>query len=102
MNPRWRMILLLAVVAFSLNALAAPRPESRIQIDGRVVDESGQPLAGARVEIRPAVSAYEEGLRETEGTGEPAPAAEAVTGVEGRFVLSAPEAGMWEVTVRAA
>ncbi len=101
MNPHWRTILLLAVVAFSPDALAAPHPEDRIPVDGRVVDEAGQPLAGARVEIRPVVSSYEEGVREVEGKGEPAPAASTVSGADGRFALAAPAAGMWAVIVRA-
>jgi len=101
MNPHWRTILCLAVVAFSSDALAAPRPEDRIPIDGRVVDEAGEPLSGARVEIRPVVSSYEEGIREVEGKGEPAPAAMAVSGADGRFALAAPTAGMWAVIVRA-
>ncbi len=99
MKTRQGLILVLTLFAAAVTH-AAP-PAETIPVDGRVVDEAGQPLAGARVEIRPVVSSYEEGVQEVEGTAEPAPAASAVSGADGRFALVAPAAGMWAVTVRA-
>jgi len=47
MNPRWRTILLLAVVAFSSDALAAPRPAPTVS--GRVTTDDGTPAPHAYV-----------------------------------------------------
>src|SRR5690349_803589 len=63
MNPRWRMILLLAVAAFSTKALAASGAEGGskipdhlrpvVSLSGTVVDETGWPVEGAAVAISP-------------------------------------------------
>ncbi|HEY2739891.1 MAG TPA: carboxypeptidase-like regulatory domain-containing protein, partial [Thermoanaerobaculia bacterium] len=99
MNVRCWTIPILALLAVSSGAAAAAL--GNIAVDGRVADPEGQAVAGASVEIRPAASLYEEGVWEADGTGEPPPAAAAVSGKDGRFTLMAPQAGMWTVTVRA-
>jgi protocatechuate 3,4-dioxygenase beta subunit len=76
--------------------------DTGIAIDGRALGPDGRGMAGARVELRPVLSRYEQGIREAEGTGEPAPEVTAVTREDGRFRLAAPRPGMWTVTVRAA
>jgi protocatechuate 3,4-dioxygenase beta subunit len=82
---------------------AAPVPaDTGLAVDGRAVGLDGRGLDGARVELRPVLSRYEQGVRESEGTGEPPPDVTAVTREDGRFRLAAPRPGMWTVTVRAA
>ncbi len=99
MNLRYWTIPILVLLAGSSGAAAAPL--GNIAVDGRVADLEGRAVAGARVEMWPAVSLYVEGVREADGLDAP-PVATAVTGQDGRFTLTAPEAGMWTVTVRAA
>ncbi|HEY0783333.1 MAG TPA: carboxypeptidase-like regulatory domain-containing protein [Thermoanaerobaculia bacterium] len=67
-----------------------------------MIGVDGQPLAAARLELRPVLSQYEMGVREADGAGELPPEAEAASGKDGRFIVTAPRAGMWTVTVRAA
>ena len=90
-----RRLLCSAVFTF-LGCL--PLASSEIPIDGRVRDSGGVGLPGIRVELRPILSSYEQGLRDLAGqTVEPA--VRTVTGAEGRFELLAPGEGMWEVGV---
>jgi protocatechuate 3,4-dioxygenase beta subunit len=90
-------LLLAPAVLFPCPAQAAA-----ISIDGRAVGSDGRGIAGARVELRPILSRYAQGVREALGQGLPEPEARMVTGTDGRFTLRAPRAGMWEVTVSAA
>jgi protocatechuate 3,4-dioxygenase beta subunit len=92
---RSRRLLCSAVVAL-LGCL--PLASTEIPIDGRVRDSGGVGLAGIRVELRPILSSYEQGLRELAGQAVE-PAARTVTGSDGRFELLAPGEGMWEVGV---
>jgi protocatechuate 3,4-dioxygenase beta subunit len=94
---RCRRLLCSAVLAL-LGVL--PLASTEIPIDGRVRDSGGAGLAGARVELRPILSSWEQGVRELDGRSVE-PAAAAVTDAEGRFELPAPGEGMWEVGVSA-
>ena len=92
---RSRRLLCSAVLTF-LGCL--PLSSIEIPIGGRVRDSGGVGLAGARVELRPILSSYEQGLRDLEGRAIE-PAARAVTDADGRFEVLAPGEGMWEVGV---
>lgn len=70
-------------------------------VRGQVLDRLGSPLAGARVELTPIPTGYEQGLRRLEGR-EPVPAAVAGTDALGRFLLRAGEPGVFAVRVLAA
>ena len=92
-----RLLALLAVLFLGRDAWAQERG---ILIDGAVQDSGGRPVAGARVELRPIPTRYEDGRREIEGIG-PEAAVRAVTGPGGRFEVAAPGPGMWTVAVEA-
>ena len=70
-----------------------------VRITGRVL-ESGQPFAGARVELFPSAPAYGDALRQLSGTS-PVPAETAQTAADGTFELLVPESGAWRVVVQA-
>ncbi len=70
---------------------------AEIPVSGKLEAPGGAPLAGAPVRLLPARDSYRAGLDLLAGRTEPEPAAEAVTGDDGRFELRAPEAGLWEV-----
>jgi protocatechuate 3,4-dioxygenase beta subunit len=61
-----------------------------ILLDGRAVTAGGQGIAGARVTLQAPLP----------GTPEGRTVAEVITGVDGRFELTAPGPGLWSVTVR--
>jgi hypothetical protein len=92
---RRRRLLCSAVLAL-LGCL--PLASTEIPIDGRIRDSGGVRLPGVRVELRPILSSYEQGLRDLDGQVVE-PAARAITGADGRFSLLAPGEGMWEVGV---
>ena len=96
MIPQLRVPILLFLFAAALHA----EDRATLRIDGRAVDADGQPVAGARVELRPVLSRYEMGVREADGMGESPPEAEAASGADGGFSLAAPRSGMWTVTAR--
>ena len=95
---RHRLSFPCCVVLAFLGSL--PLASKEIPIDGRVRDSGGVALAGVRVELRPILSNYEQGMRELDGRAVE-PAARTVTGADGRFQVSAPGEGMWEVGVSA-
>jgi hypothetical protein len=88
-----------ALILFVL-ACASARA-SGLSVEGQVLGPDGQGLAGARVELRPVLRVYEQGMRDLEGKGEPEPAARTVTGTDGWYRLQCPGMGAWRVTVAA-
>jgi protocatechuate 3,4-dioxygenase beta subunit len=92
-----RFLLGIVLVA----APCVPARAAGIPVDGQVFGVDGSRLPGVRVELRPVLSRYAAGLRELAMDEEPAPAAQDVTSVQGRFRVSAPETGLWRLTVRA-
>ena len=89
---------IVAVAAASLFSFPAA---AQIPVGGRVVDDRGQPVSGAEVALVSYPDAAERAALELAGQADLEPAAIAATGVDGRFLLSAPEPGMWKVRVRA-
>jgi uncharacterized GH25 family protein len=83
-----------------LAVFAVPAFAGQVLIDGRIREPGGAGLAAAEIELRPILSRFEQGLQEIDGLA-PEPVARAVTAADGRFELSAPREGMWEVAVRA-
>ena len=67
-------------------------------VDGRVADEQGQALAGARVELWQTED-YDRALRDP-AASDPGPVAVARTGADGVFRLSLPEPGRWTAVAR--
>ncbi len=70
-------------------------------LHGRVETPGGEPLAGALVELIPFVDRYEAAALELAGHPSPEPAATAVTGDDGAFLLVAPEPGLWLIAASA-
>lgn len=82
-----------------LPGVARAGPAMDIAIHGQI-RAAGRPLARARVELFPLEPAYETGRRRL---GDPPAAARAgvLTDAEGRFLVAAPESGMWRLLVSA-
>lgn len=70
-----------------------------IPVEGRVLGPDGQGLPGARVEVRPVLRVYEQGVRDLEGQGEPAPVAKTLTEPGGWYRIEAPREGIWRVVI---
>jgi protocatechuate 3,4-dioxygenase beta subunit len=87
-------VLILFVLAF------APVHASVLSVEGPVLGPDGQALAGARVELRPVLRVYEQGVRDLEGRGEPE-AVQAVSGADGWFRIQVPFEGPWRTKVTA-
>ncbi len=105
MNPQLRATALLLSCAVLCGVAARADGSKSIEIDGRVIGTDGQAIAGARVELWPALSRYEMGVHEAngaDGAAELPAEAETASGADGRFTLAAPRAGIWMVTVRTA
>lgn len=96
--PRPAPFLPLAAAFLLAAAGAAAQPVAT----GTVIGPEGRPLAGARVELIPVLSGFEQGLRGLEGPGDPPPATVAATDGTGCFVLRADAPGIWKVVVRGA
>jgi protocatechuate 3,4-dioxygenase beta subunit len=88
-------LLLLAGAVFSLAGTAG------LPVQGRVFGPAGHGIAGARVELRPISSVYEQGVRELAGQKDSDPVARAVSRADGGFEVRAPGAGLWRVDVAA-
>lgn len=71
-----------------------------IPISGFVTDDTGAPLPGATLELRPVPSEHEAARIDLEG--EPAPVASARSGADGRYRLEAPAAGLYRLGLAAA
>lgn len=74
---------------------------SGFSVEGQVLGPDWKGLTGARVELRPVLRVYEQGVRDLEAKGEPEPAARTVTGTDGWYRLRCPGVGAWRVTVAA-
>lgn len=72
-----------------------------IPIHGPVTDQAGKPLRGVRVELRPVLSEYAEGVQRLQGGGLQPPTAAAFSDAQGEFHLRAPQAGFWSLQVHA-
>jgi protocatechuate 3,4-dioxygenase beta subunit len=88
-----------ALVLFVLTCASARA--SGFSVQGQVLGPKGTGLAGARVELRPVLRVYDQGIRDLEGKGEPEPAARAVTEADGWFRVPVPSEGPWRVRVTA-
>lgn len=95
MNVRHR------ILAFVLLSLVSTKAIAGIPVEGRVLGPDGKGLAGARVEIRPVLRVYEQGVRDLEAQGEPVPVAKAVTQPGGWYRIEAPREGIWRVVIAA-
>lgn len=93
--PFFRAALVLLVLT------CASARASGFSVEGQVLGLDGNGLAGARVELRPVLRVYEQGVRDLEGKGEPEPAARTVTDTYGWYRLLCPGVGAWRVTVAA-
>lgn len=101
--------LLLGLSLYAAGA-AAQEPHvadiAGIAVRGRVLGPGGAPAGNARIELHPVLSRYEAGVREVEGK-EPAAISARITtttttaGPDGRFVLLAPQPGMWRIVADA-
>jgi protocatechuate 3,4-dioxygenase beta subunit len=81
-------------------ASATPADATSFSIESQVLGPDGKGLAGARVELRPMLRVYDQGIRELEGK-QPEPAARAVTEADGWFRFPVPAEGPCKVTVAA-
>ncbi|HEX9986816.1 MAG TPA: carboxypeptidase regulatory-like domain-containing protein [Thermoanaerobaculia bacterium] len=82
--------------------IAAAPPSRAIEITGRVLDPQGKPAARVRVDLTVQPSAAESRKLQLAGRSAPDPLTGTLTEADGRFRLSAPDAGMYKVTVRGA
>jgi Carboxypeptidase regulatory-like domain len=113
-RARYALVLLLAFASALIEAASAQA--ETVRVSGRVTAEDGRPLAGARVTLsRPAASCvWVEGSAAADRPAEqraplpplpPAtpfvPTAQAAAGADGRFLLQAPEPGIWLLTAEA-
>ncbi len=96
-SARW---LLAALLAFQ--AVSGPVRAAGLPLTGRVLDESGRPLAGARIALTRLPSYLERGELLLAGRAYPEPAAETRSGPDGSFRIEAPESGFWSLVVRSA
>src|SRR5688572_17346305 len=77
-----------------------PLAGETLEVRGRVLT-AAQPLPKARVALSRLTTERDRALAELRGEPEPPPAAEAVSDEQGEFLVVAPEAGMWRLTIRA-
>ncbi len=89
------VLLILLVLAY------APAGAFGLSIEGQILGPDGQGLAGARVEARPVLRVYDQGIRDLEGKGQPEPAAQGLTDMDGWYRLAIPSEGPWRVMVTA-
>lgn len=83
-------------------ALLLSSAASGLSIESQVLGLDNRGLAGARVELRPVLRVYDQGLRDLEGKGEPDPVAVAVTNSDGWFCFALSSEGPWRIMVTAA
>ncbi|MEM1202334.1 MAG: carboxypeptidase regulatory-like domain-containing protein [Acidobacteriota bacterium] len=95
----WAVCLLGVVLGVVLGgpASAAAGPA----VSGRVVDDGGRPLVGAKVELAPLVPRYETSRLLLDGQPGAAVVRSGLTDAKGRYRLVAPDMGMWRLTVSA-
>ncbi|MEM7351176.1 MAG: carboxypeptidase regulatory-like domain-containing protein, partial [Acidobacteriota bacterium] len=93
MRCRWHAFLLL------LFALGTVPAAAELTVRGRVVDEAGQALSEARVELHPLLDAYTFGQRLLAGGVDTKPVDRVETDRSGEFELAAPGIGLWRIEV---
>lgn len=71
-------------------------------VTGTLLDAGGAPLPDARIELLHLPSSFEAGRLRVEGRDLPPPVATARADAHGRYVLEAPQAGVWKLVTRAA
>jgi protocatechuate 3,4-dioxygenase beta subunit len=86
----------LCAAGLATSALAAEIP-----VSGRVLDLSGQPIAGVVVELRPVASPARIARHALASATLAAPASQAETAADGSYRLVAPQAGIWVVQAQA-
>ncbi|MDH3745670.1 MAG: carboxypeptidase-like regulatory domain-containing protein, partial [Acidobacteriota bacterium] len=92
-----RSFRLALLACFLVQGVAA----AALEVRGRVVDEEGRPVSRAKV-LLSRVAPQHQSFRDVLGGRLEAEAVEtAKTSKDGRYSLSAPEPGMWQVTVHA-
>lgn len=103
---RWHNHLLLipglkygVLTAFICFVATASESQSSFQLDGRVLDGSGNAVAGAAVKLLPLQSPYEQGTSLLGGKLLPEPVAETASRRDGRFTLLDAPSGAWSVRV---
>jgi protocatechuate 3,4-dioxygenase beta subunit len=96
---RLAFLFLLVFLVWPSLALAAPSPG--IPVGGQVLDSKGKPFQGASVRLVPWSPKFDLWAMQLAGRWEPEPAARGTSDAQGRFRLTAPEAGMWRVIVEA-
>ncbi|RMF74465.1 MAG: hypothetical protein D6738_06355 [Acidobacteria bacterium] len=94
---------LLAIVAIAVAGSAAAPATAGPLLSGRVVDQAGRPVAGARVELLRPAAPYDEALRVLAGPDAPGASAIAAapSGKDGTYAVEAPDAGPFVARVRA-
>jgi len=93
------------LAAMTPASLVHPEPpavgDGPLWLQGRVTDAQGAPIAHARVELRRMPANFEWSRGVLEGHPAAAPVAVATSDTSGRYALTAPEPGVWEVVVDA-
>ncbi len=79
-----------------------PTLAAALELNGRVVDANGAPVAEALVELQPVLPFLERSLEILEGETKRTVAVSARTSTDGEYRLTVPEGGMWQVEVSAA
>ncbi len=93
--------LLLVALALVQPWDSIPLAAQELSISGRILDDTGQPLAAATLELVAEPTAYERSQLLAEGRAYPAPTVQTRSAADGRFRLVAPQAGMWVVLAKA-
>jgi len=88
-------VVLLGALLGGFGEASAQPPELR----GRVVDEAGNPVKGASVELQPIFPVYDRSLEVMDGLIFPEPERRVRTSAAGEYVLPVPEPGMWYVEI---
>jgi protocatechuate 3,4-dioxygenase beta subunit len=96
---RLAFLFLLVFLVWPSLALAAPSPG--IPVSGQALDSKGKPIQGASVRLVPWSPKFDLWAMQLAGRWEAEPAARGTSDAQGRFRLTAPEAGMWRVILEA-
>jgi protocatechuate 3,4-dioxygenase beta subunit len=71
------------------------------EVRGRVVDEAGAPVMGARVELHRLLPRFERSLEVLQGFIHPESEVRVKTSADGGYALTVPQPGMWQVEISA-